>query len=161
MEEIKNNYIEKSRYKDEDKRRAYKKNWAREKRMKIKLPKEKTEQENTPLIKNVIIKKRKRPIVQPVVHAGENQAYFYVGFCKLRNFREENNLGYFLDWMTGIQELNMELLEAYEKYRKRPGTVCYFGAEEKGSLYMECLRKLVCDECLRKCINNEEMLKGA
>ena len=35
MEEIRNNYVEKSRYKDEDKRRAYKKNWAREKRMKV------------------------------------------------------------------------------------------------------------------------------
>ena len=76
MEEIKNNYVEKSRYKNGEKRKAYKKNWAREKRMKVKLQKEKTEEENTPLIKNVIIIRRKRPIVQPVVHAGENQAYF-------------------------------------------------------------------------------------
>ena len=131
MEEIRNNYVEKSRYKDEDKRRAYKKNWAREKRMKVKLPKEETEQENSPLIKTgeksggdsqsegqtVIIKKRKRPIVQPVVPVWENQAYFYVGFCKLRNYREEHDLSNFLDWMAGIQGVNQDFLKEYEKYR--------------------------------------------
>ena len=73
MEEIRNNYVKKSLYKDVEKRRLYKAKWARDKRMKVK---EKTEQENAPLLKTVIIKKRKRPVVQPVVHAGENKAFF-------------------------------------------------------------------------------------
>ena len=122
MEEIRNNYVEKSRYKDEDKRRAYKKNWAREKRMKV----EKTGGDSRRIFSSfpersegqtVIIKKRKRPIVQLVVPVWENQAYFYVGFCKLRNYREEHDLSNFLDWMAGIQGVNQDFLKEYEKYR--------------------------------------------
>ena len=161
MEEIRNNYVKKSLYKDVENRRLHKAQWARDKRMKVK---EKTEQENAPLLKTVIIKKRKRPVVQPVVHAGENQAFIYVGFCKLRNFREEHKLDNFLDWMTGIQNVNIEFLEAYEKYRKRPGIVCYFWCrrcEIRVRKRVAHRMKLVCDVCLKKCINNEEMLKGA
>lgn len=101
-------------YKDPEKRKEYKKIWARN-----KAPKQ-----HQPVVQPVvqsIVQSVVQPVVQPIVQSvvqltvEKNQSFLCVQFYKLRKFRKDHDLKDYLHWLRDIRYVNNEFKERYEK----------------------------------------------
>jgi hypothetical protein len=90
-------------YRNPDKRKEYKKQWAREKALKDKA-----------------IEAMVETSVEPIFHP---ESTYCILFNKMRKIREDNKLSNFSYWMINVRRMNKDFMYRYGKYMNRDTVV--------------------------------------